>query len=438
MTVNKLGFGFSARAARTVPQPINYLITAGLRDKNLISLAAGLVDSGTLPTEELIELTTQVMRDPACNRLSLNYGDTCGLIALRERVLEHIHELDGVSAADLNINVDNVLLGSGSQQLLYFVSDVLLDPGDIVITEWPTYFVYTSVLTSLGASVRAVEMDEQGMRMDSLEETLRELKRSGEIKRLKIVYTVDYYQNPTGITLSADRRPRLLELVREYSTDHRICLLEDAAYRELAGEGQAPATIKSYERDNAQVVLAQTFSKPFSPGLRTGYAILPDDLAKAVGNSKGNCDFGSSNFTQHLLWQAMRTGVYQKHAETLRKRYRAKRDCMLAALDRAFQGFEGEISWTRPGGGLYVWVTLPEGMDSNKGSDLFETCLAQGVLYVPGEYCFGPDPRRQAPTNQFRLTYGTVDEAAIEEGIARLAKAVRIVYAKSRHGAKAH
>lgn len=438
MTVNKPSFGFSARAARTVPQPINYLITAGLRDKNIISLAAGLVDNGTLPTEELVELTTQVMRDPACNRLALNYGDTCGLIALREKVLEHIQALDGVSPAELKVNVDNVLLGSGSQQLLYFVSDCLVDAGDIVITEWPTYFVYTSVLTSLGASVRAVEMDEHGMRLDSLEQTLEELKRSGELKRLKIVYTCDYYQNPTGITLSPERRPQMLELVRKYSIDHRICLIEDAAYRELSGEGQAPVTIKSYERDNAHVVLAQTFSKPFSPGLRTGYAVLPDDLARAVGDQKGNCDFGSSNFTQHLLWQAMRTGVYQKHAETLRKRYRAKRDCMLAALERAFKGFDGPISWTKPGGGLYVWVTLPEGMDSNKGSDLFETALAQGVLYVPGEYCFGPDPRRQAPKNQFRLTFGTVDEAAIEEGVARLAKAVRIVYAKSRPGAKAH
>jgi len=421
-------FRFSKKARRTLPQPINFLISAALQDENVISLAAGLVDEETLPAEEVRRLSSELLTDEATAKRSLQYGDTAGLTALREAVVEHVCQLDGVSAGDLSITPHNVVLGSGSQQLLYIVSDILVDPGDIVITEWPSYFVFTGTLSSLGASVRAVEMDEQGMKLDALEATLEKLKRSGELEKVKIVYVCDYYQNPTGITLSEPRRRRLLELVRSYSSAHRICLLEDAAYRELSCEEAPPRTIKSYEADNAQVVLALTFSKPFAPGMRTGYAVLPDDLVEPVLNQKGNHDFGSSNFTQHLLLRALEGGTYHEHAEALRKRYRGKRDAMLEALQRHLGrlGVEG-ISWTRPGGGLYVYLTLPEWMDAGKDGELFSTALKEGVIYVPGGYCYGPDPERQAPTNHIRLTFGTVSASAVREGVARLARAIEKV-----------
>ncbi len=425
-------FGFSARAGRTVPQPINFLLLEALRHKRVISLAAGLVDQETLPARETMALSDELLADEVAGRNALQYGTTNGLAELRQAILEHVCALEGRSAGEMSLTAENVVIGSGSQQLLYIVADILLDPGDIVITEWPSYFVFTATLISTGATVRAVEMDEEGIKVEALQATLEELKRCGELPRVKLVYVCDYYQNPTGITLSRQRRRKLLEVIRAYSTEHRICLLEDAAYRELSCDETPPASVKSHERDNAQVVLAQTFSKPFAPGLRTGYALLPDELLEPVLNEKGNQDFGSSNFAQSLLLRAMRGGAYAEHVELLRRRYRAKRDVMLEALQQHLGDFEPQqTSWTRPGGGLYVWLTLPQRLDSGRAGPLFAAALEEGVMYVPGEFCFGPDRRREIPRNHLRLTFGTVDESAIAEGVARLARAIKRVAATS-------
>jgi 2-aminoadipate transaminase len=422
------GFGFSGKAGRTAAQPITYLMRIAVQRKDLISLAAGLVDQKTLPAEEMRRLTQELLADEAAGKEALQYGSTEGLAGLRQALLEHVCKLDGVAAEDLSVDAHNVVVGSGSQQLLYIVADILVEPGDIVITDWPSYFVYTAAITSLGASVRAVDMDQDGMQLDALEAVLAELRRHGELHRVKLLYTCDYHQNPTGITLSQPRRQGMLEIVRSYSRHGRICLVEDAAYRELSCEGVAPRSIKSFERDNAQVVLAQTFSKPFAPGLRTGYAILPDDLVEPVLGQKGNHDFGSSNFSQHLLFRAMNSDVYAEHAAMLRQRYRQKRDAMLQALQQELGDFEpGKTFWTRPGGGLYVYLTLPEWMDTGREGPLFRAALAEGVTYVPGEYCYGPDPRRPVPKNHMRLTFGTVSEQAIFEGVARLARAIKKV-----------
>jgi len=270
-------FRFSAKAGRTVPQPINYMLGPILQREGMISLAAGLVDQQTLPASGVARLSGEMLADEPTGRQSLQYGSTAGLPQLRQELLDYLCRLDGLTPEQLSLTADNLVVGSGSQQLLYIVTDVLVDPGDIVITAWPSYFVYTATIVSLGASVRAVDIDDGGMIPEALAELLEQLKRGGELGRVKIVYLCDYFQNPTGITLSPERRQRILEIVRSYSTADRICLLEDAAYQELSVDGPAvPPTIKSYERDNAQVVLAKTFSKPFSPGLRLGYAVLPD------------------------------------------------------------------------------------------------------------------------------------------------------------------
>ncbi len=426
MTNSEPKFRFSAKAGRTTTQPISSLIDLAVQNRNVISLAAGLVDEQTLPVGEVRKLTERILSDELSGQKALQYGTTPGLIELREAVIRHVCELDGVSAEDMSITPDNVIIGSGSQQLLYIITDILVDPGDIVITEWPSYFVYTGLLTSLGASVRAVEMDNDGMSIKSLKNTLEELKRSGDLGRVKIVYLCDYYQNPTGITLSPERREELLEVVRSYSTEHRICILEDAAYRELSCEGRAPRSIKSYEPNNTMVVLAQTFSKSFSPGLKTGFSILPDELSEAVLDQKSCHDFGSSNFAQHLILRAIRSGDYAGHVEVLRRRYMDKRDAMLTSLRENLGDFEPEqTSWTTPGGGLYVYLTLPERIDTGPNGNLFKAALSEGVVYVPGEYCYGPDPRRRPERNHMRLTFATVDEQSIHEGIARLRRAIR-------------
>jgi 2-aminoadipate transaminase len=418
-------FGFSQRARRSHKQPIGYLMAQAVTNPSLISLAAGLVDYDTLPGDDSAEVLGELLRDGPRSRAALQYGTTEGLTALREALLSHMADLDGVSSEELGCPED-MIIATGSQELLYLVTNVLVDPGDIVITGWPSYFVYTGTLESAGASVRCVDMDAYGMIPEALEEVFRRIEREGNLPRVKIVYVVDYHQNPTGLTLSQERRPQILDIVRRYSRDNRILLLEDSAYRELTYEGDAPHSIRRYDEDGQAVAVVQTFSKPFSPGMKTGYGLLPRDLVEPVLIQKGNIDFGSNNLVQHLLLEAIRRGQYARHVEKLRRAYARKRDAMLEALDEELGDFQAaDTHWTKPSGGLYVFVTLPSHIDTGTDGALFARCLEEGMLYVPGEFCFGPDPTRDKPRSTLRLSFGVANVEQIREGIRRFGRAVR-------------
>jgi 2-aminoadipate transaminase len=261
-------------------------------------------------------------------------------------------------------------------------------------------------------------MDEDGLDTDALEDLLRRLERSGEIARLKMIYTVDYFQNPTGRTLSLPRRPRLVELARRFSRGHRILVLEDAAYRELRFDGPDLPSVKSFDEGNEYVATAYTFSKPCAPGLKTGYGLLPRDLVGPVLRLKGGHDFGSNNFAQHVLDRLLETGAYHRHAARLAGVYRAKRDAMLAALDREF-GDWPEVRWTRPAGGLYVWLTFPESIDTGPSGPLMQAALKHGVLYVPGEFGHVSE-EGPVPTCEARLSFGVAAPEELAEGVRRL------------------
>jgi 2-aminoadipate transaminase len=324
----------------------------------------------------------------------------------------------------VGLTENDFVVTTGSQQALYLIGDVLVDPGDIVIAANPSYFVYAGALHSLGATVFTVPMDADGMVVDEVERLLARFEREGRLDRVKLVYCTSYYQNPTGLTLAADRRPRLLDIVRRYSKRHRIVILEDAAYRELRYDGEAHRSIKSYDADNRFTVISHTFSKPFAPGIKLGYTAMPADLMHAVLQQKGNHDFGSANLTQHIALESMRDGSYASHVEVLQNAYRAKRDEMLRALSE-FMPKDPGLSWTRPGGGLYVWLALPAGVDTSRGSAMFNACVDRGVLYVPGAYCFQPDERGVIPTNHIRLSFGQVAPDQIATGIERLASVIK-------------
>jgi 2-aminoadipate transaminase len=423
-------FGFSARAGRASMQPISFLMAQAVTNPDLISLAAGLVDYQTLPAAQTRRLADELLRDEAAARIALQYGTTEGLAELREALLEHMAGLDGLTPADLGATPDDVVVSTGSQQLLQILTDILVDPGDIVITAWPSYFVFTGTLEAAGALVRCVDMDDGGVIPEALEALLQELADHGELYRVKMIYLVPYHQNPTGITLARERREPILNLVREFSREHRILLLEDAAYRELTFRGSPPRSIKSYDTGNEYVALLQTFSKSFSPGMKTGYGLLPRDLVEPVILQKGNHDFGSVNLCQHLLLSALRTGVYQEHVRALCDAYALKCAATLEALQEHLgDSAPGRTHWTRPNGGLYVYLTLPEEIDTGRDGALFAKAIAEGVLYVPGEYCYGPDPSRTIPRNTMRLSYGVADVADIHRGVQRLARAVKSVAA---------
>lgn len=422
-------FPLSSRAARTADQPIGFLITTALSNPHVISLAAGLVDYETLPSPETRTLMAELLTDDTVGRARLNYGTTLGLPALRQQLLQHLARLDGQTPDEFNASADQIVVTNGSQQLLALLTDALVDPGDIVITSWPSYFVYTGVLITAGADVRCVDIDEQGIMPAKLETLLEQIEQAGQLHRVKIVYIVSYHDNPTGVTLAEERRPEILRIVRKFSRDHRILVMEDAAYRELTFEGEPPKSIRRYESDlpvdERQVALLQTFSKPFAPGFKVGYGLLPPELIEKIGLLKDNLDFGTANLSQHLVLRAMTSGLYGKHVAMLRRRYQEKATCMLSALKQNLGDFSpGRTHWTHPRGGLYVWLTLPDHIDTNRSSPLFEQAVREGVLYVPGSYCYGPDPTRKIPQNTIRLSFGTATIEHIREGIRRLACAI--------------
>ena len=415
----------SEKSRRTTDSPITYFIQKALETAERISVAAGLGDEGSLPAAEVGQAVAGIGADAAEARAALQYGSTQGHTALRQQVLDQVCAADAVKPADVNLSVEDVVITTGSQQLLYLLGEVLFDAGDIVITEAPSYFVYHSLLQSHGVRVLAVPMDEHGMRMDALEALLEKLKRTGELARVKVIYTVDYFQNPTGLTLAAARRPKLVELARRFNTHHRILILEDAAYRELRYSGDDLPSVKRFDTANEFVVYTGTFSKPLAPGLKTGFAILPPDVAEPLLHLKGSHDFGSANLCQYAVSRLIASGAYARHVESLRAVYRDKRDRMLAALAEEFGDFPG-ASWTVPAGGLYVWLTL-DGMDTGPKGALVPAALDAGVLYVPGEFGHVPDENGSVPTNEIRLCFAVATAVQIPEGIRRLRRAADAV-----------
>ncbi|MGA2440999.1 MAG: PLP-dependent aminotransferase family protein [Tepidisphaeraceae bacterium] len=436
MSRSSPALAFSAKARRTGEQPISFLMAAAQGDANLINFAAGLVDPLTLPVEEVRRISQTIFASETRARAALQYDTTLGLASLRSAALKHLEKLEQKSAADFGVTEREILISTGSQQALYLIGDVLIDPGDIVITANPSYFVYTGTLASLGATVMPVPMTSDGIDVSAIEKLLCRLEREDRLGRVKLIYTTSYFQNPTGLTLSAEARPRLLEIARRFSRFHRLMILEDAAYRELRYDGPELPSIKSFERENRNTILTHTFSKPFAPGLKTGYTAMPADLLEAVLHQKGNHDFGSASLTQHIAAEALDSGLYDQHVRLLCQSYRRKRDAMLDALQRYVPASAG-ASWTHPSGGLYVWLTLPDDADTSRSSRLFQACVEKSVLYVPGDYCFQPvqgpgGAGGFVPKNHLRLSFGRVAPDQIEPGIQRLAQAIAASAAQRR------
>jgi len=312
--------------------------------------------------------------------------------------------------------------------LLYMLSELLLDAGDIVITESPSYFVYHSVLAGNGTRVLTAPMDDDGMIIEELDGLLEKLDRAGELHRVKLIYTVDYFQNPTGLTLSRDRRKHLVEIVEKYADKQRILILEDAAYRELRYEGDELPSVKSFDPKNQHVIYAGTFSKPCAPGLKTGYALMPNELIEPMVRLKGNHDFGSNNLSQHIICKLLETGDYSRHVEYLRGVYRQKRDAMMQALDAEFGDWPG-VYWTRPKGGMFVWLTLPGDIETSADGDFVKAALKEGVLYIPGEFGHVSESG-DVPKNEARLSFGDATPKQIHEGVQRLRRAADSVLQK--------
>ena len=423
----------------------------GVEHPHVVSLAAGLVDPGSLPVSESLEAARAVLADDLRARQALQYGTTLGEQRLRQQLADYHNRLEQSSApaATRTATPDEIVCTTGSQQLLALLADALLDPGDICLVAAPTYFVFLGVLEGVGARAIALPADEHGMRMDALIAELQRLESVGELSKVKLIYVVSEFENPSGISLSLERRAELVAIAKHWSHQRgeKIYVLEDAAYRELhygppswgrfttgptnSPDGQVEnlphnPSVWSFDTDGDTVIHAATFSKSFSPGLRVGFGLMPRELRDAINDLKGNQDFGSANFNQHLLAELLSSGQFEIHAEEVRAAYRIKRDAMLAAADEFFTDIPG-VSWVHPHGGLYVWMTLPSHVVTGFDSPLFRRAVdVEQVMYVPGELCYG-GPRESRQRNHMRLSFGVQPPDGLREGMRRLSRAVRSV-----------
>ncbi len=449
-------------ARRTPEPPISWLMQAALARPRLISLAAGFTDNPSLPVAETRAVLNHILRSPKTGRPALQYGSTAGDPELRRLTAEHLQKLDwgGMpcrrpknqgrrhAVPPETYSPERLLITSGSQQLLYMTAEALCDEGDIVLIEDPTYFVYLSILQSRGLRARGVRLERDGLDLAHLEKILQSLKRSGELPRVKLFYLVSYFQNPTGVTTSFEKKRGTLKLLKQFerAAGHPIYLLEDAAYRELSFPGRADLPVSQDARGiptsdvgagrvpaippsalavpgaAERVIYAGTFTKPFATGARVGYGILPEPLFSTVKHIKGNHDFGTANLLQQLFARALASGTYERQVARLQKRYAHKARVMKQALEKHFPP---SVEWWEPAGGLYFWARLPKNVSAGVKSKVFQTALKNDVLYVPGELCYADDPTRRKPNHEMRISFGNASEQNIREGIKRLGKVLR-------------
>ncbi|HTU26670.1 MAG TPA: PLP-dependent aminotransferase family protein, partial [Pirellulales bacterium] len=337
----------SCRAKRASGQPISRLMSLALNDPTLISLAAGFVDQQTLPVEITARAMEQVLSDATDARAALQYGTTMGNVRLREQVLDRLRQADGNPETERSLSVDQVILTAGSNQLLYLVADALLEPGDIVFCATPTYFVFLGILDNLSARPWGVASDAEGIIPKAIDDQMRALERRGDLGRVKAVYVTPYFDNPTGLTMSAERRAELLRVVERWSRNSRLYLIEDCAYRPLRYAGADVPSLRSLDSSGELVVLADTFSKSFSPGIRVGWGVLPPSLVEPVAGLKGNLDFGSAHLNQRLMSAVLDMGLLEEHVARLASGYQRKLSAMLAAADAFLSDIPG-VRWRRP------------------------------------------------------------------------------------------
>jgi len=415
---------FSRRRDWAVDNVVGFMMKQAVDHPECISLAAGLVDPQTLPVEVTRRATERMLGDETLARVGLQYGTTEGSHRLRDLLLEYLAGLEGVAIGELGIDRDRLMLSTGSQQMLALVCEAVLDPGDICLIADPSYYVMLSTVAGLGAHAVAVDADEEGMRIDSLEQTLESLDHDGQLERVKMIYVVSDFDNPRSVSLAVERRRRLVEIAAGFSDRQRLLVVEDAAYRELYYDGSRRPSVWGFDESGETVALVQTFSKCFSPGLRVGFGVLPPDLVGPVRDLKGNQDFGSASFNQHLLATVLEDGLFAGHVEGLREAYAAKRDVLAGAAEKHLGDVEG-VDWLVPDGGLYIWMTVPEHVDAGFGGSLFKRAVErEQVMYVPGDLCYiGVDGVR--PRNRLRLSFGVEDSGRLAEGMARLARAIR-------------
>jgi len=365
----------------------------------VISLAGGLPDTSTFPPDTFAAITQRIAAE-SCAK-ALQYGPTEGLPETKDCIA-------AVMAAEgMHVDHEDMLVTTGGQQVIDLVTKTLIDPGDVVIAEGPTYPGAVPVFCAYQADVVQIEMDSEGMRIDLLEQALERLEREG--RRPKFIYTVPSFQNPAGVTLAPARRRRLVEIAHE----RELLVLEDNPYGLLRYEGAAPAPLHALD-GGVYVMYLGTFSKILSPGIRLGWVAAPPPVLEKINLGKQAADLCTSTLSQLMVQAWFEQGRWQDYVESLTELYRARRDTMLDALA---DHFPPQAEWTRPSGGLFIWATLPDFIDT---TDLLARALRDNVAFVPGEAAYLDGRGR----NAMRLNFSGSNEESIREGIRRIGEVI--------------
>jgi 2-aminoadipate transaminase len=361
----------------------------------VISLAGGLPDTSTFPPESFASIMAKVAVDSCA--AALQYGPTEGLNITKDAI-RHVMAAEGTE-----VDNEDILVTTGGQQVIDLVCKTLLDPGDVVVAEAPTYPGAIPSLCSYQADVIQIETDQDGMPIDVLEETLDRLAAEG--RKPKFIYTIPNFQNPGGVTMSLPRRRRLVEVAAE----REILVLEDNPYGLLRYAGEPLPTLLSLG-GAPYVIYLGTFSKILSAGLRLGWAVAPAPVLAKMNLGKQGADLCTSSLTQFFVAAYFAEGRWEPYMESLKALYRRRRDVLLEALE---EHFPAEATWTRPDGGLFVWATLPDAIDT---TDLLARALQHNVAFVPGRGAY-LDGRG---ASSMRLNFSGVDDADIREGVRRI------------------
>jgi 2-aminoadipate transaminase len=382
---------FAARTRGGVGDAIAEIL-ALLAVPGLISFAGGFPDPRTFPRERAAALLAEFAETGEAS--AFQYAPTRGLAGPLDAIAGHVESSQGRRPDE-----DELLITSGAIEALELVGKTFLDPGDLVVVEGPTYLGALMAFRGFGAEVATVPIDDDGLQVDELE------RRLAEGLRPKLLYSIPDYQNPAGVSLAGERREPLVELARR----HGFLVFEDVAYRELGFRGDSLPSLWSLGPD--VVVQAGTTSKTFFPGVRLGWAAAPAPISARLVSAKQNTDQCAGALGQRLFEEYARRGWLQEQLAASRALYRRKSERMLAALERAMPA---DVRWTTPGGGFFSWLTLSEGGDAEL---LAKRAVEAGVGIVPGSMFFADGRGR----DNVRLSFSLVDEAAIDEGIEKLA-----------------
>jgi 2-aminoadipate transaminase len=362
----------------------------------VLSMTGGFPNPATFPTDELDELTARLVREDAA--VALQYTPCEGLASVREYLLERQEQLQGRRP-----ELDELIVTSGGMECIALMCQALIDPGDQVVVEAPSYLGALTAFGAAEADVVAIDMDDDGLRVDAL------AARLAAGTRPKFVYTIPEYQNPTGRTLQFDRRRELVELCRR----HGVLIFEDIAYRELSFDGTDLPSLWSLAPD--VVLQAGTFSKSFFPGVRLGWAVGPSEVVAELATAKQNTDQCAGGLGQRLVEEYGRGGGFERHLPAARALYASHWAALSEALTRHMPA---EIEWTEPKGGFMTWLTLPEEIDTLA---IRPAALAAGVAYVPGPPFHAGDHGR----NTLRLSFSHLTETELDTAVERLATVIR-------------